>query len=315
MGRYKRGPYVRSDWRNPNHTYKGVNPTTHPFYHLMEASIGKDVFYGDYLTARATPFGDKCGPSRRPWTGRCASSSRSSTTFIGSGSRSRRDASCSIPPGVRCGPRSTRTACASSGARSPMRTTETHSTRTSGRRAGGSSGEESILDKWTQLNNLLRAHPAGRPFHEHEMVAPYETYGLRAGEMLADETFTLTPRYRVLYERLPAHDRSCLRSVSADEGASERLLALTQGHVWQLTAAVSPHNAYEEAGGTVRLVNTYTRRVGLPPAQVSALIDADADAVLARAATPPGYKAIGVVSKPTRADYGGACVHGATIPC
>ncbi|KAJ8110911.1 hypothetical protein OPT61_g6363 [Boeremia exigua] len=61
-GQYKRGPYVRFDWRNPNHTYKGANPATHPFYHLMEASVGKDVFYADYLTARAKPFGDKCVP-------------------------------------------------------------------------------------------------------------------------------------------------------------------------------------------------------------------------------------------------------------
>ena len=61
-GRYKRGPYVRFDWRNPNHVFKGANPAAHPFYYLMEASVGKDVFYEKYLTARATPFGDKCVP-------------------------------------------------------------------------------------------------------------------------------------------------------------------------------------------------------------------------------------------------------------
>ncbi|GAW22610.1 hypothetical protein ANO14919_121520 [Xylariales sp. No.14919] len=261
MGRYKRGPYVRSDWRNPNHTYKGINPVTHPFYHLMEASIGKDVFYDNYLTARATPFGDRCMLEELVHGVRAVEASVDWTMRI-------------------------------------FFTIQHYLHRI---------GVE-VQDGCIMLDST------GRTMWS-EMVAPYETYGLHVREMLADETFTLTPRYRVLYERLAAHDRSCLRSVSADEGASERLLALTQGHVWQLTAAVPPHNAYEEAGGTVRLVNTYRRRVGLPPAQVSALIDADADAVLARAATPPGYKAIGVVSKPTRADYGGACVHGATIPC
>ncbi|KAI1347811.1 hypothetical protein F5Y01DRAFT_318330 [Xylaria sp. FL0043] len=44
MGRYKRGP---------NHIYRGINPATHPFYHLMAESVGKDVFYDNYLTARA----------------------------------------------------------------------------------------------------------------------------------------------------------------------------------------------------------------------------------------------------------------------
>ena len=36
----------------------------HPFYHLLEASVGKNIFYDNYryLAARATPFGDKCLP-------------------------------------------------------------------------------------------------------------------------------------------------------------------------------------------------------------------------------------------------------------
>ncbi|KAJ5494869.1 hypothetical protein N7463_010956 [Penicillium fimorum] len=69
-----------------------------------------------------------------------------------------------------------------------------------------------------------------------------------------------------------------------------------QEHIWKLTAAVSLYNAHEEAKMMVRLVNTYARRVGLPPAQVSALTDVDADAVLTRPATPPGSKAIGVTA-------------------
>ncbi|KAK1955778.1 hypothetical protein LY78DRAFT_686603 [Colletotrichum sublineola] len=61
-GQYKRGSYVRFDWRNPNHTYKGINPATHSFYHLKEASAGKGVFYDNHLTTRAKPFGDQCVP-------------------------------------------------------------------------------------------------------------------------------------------------------------------------------------------------------------------------------------------------------------
>jgi hypothetical protein len=70
-----------------------------------------------------------------------------------------------------------------------------------------------------------------------------------------------------------------------------------QARIWELTVAVPPHNAYEDARALAQLANTYARQIGLPPAQVSALSDADADAALARAVTsPPGTKAIGVTA-------------------
>ncbi len=303
-GQYKRGPYIRFDWRNPNHTYKGVNPATHPFYHLMEASVGKDVFYEKYLTARATPLGDKCVPEELvhgvqaveesvDWAVRIFFTIQHYLHQIG---LEVHDGCVMLDPTGRTMWSEINQDC--------MRIKRREVANTNGQdafdkdvwRAGGSSVQHVILDKWTQLNSLLRAHLAGRPFHEHEMVAPREPYGLHARKVLADQTLTLTPRYRALYERLAAHDRSRLRSSSADDAASERLLARMQEHVWQLTAAASPQDAHEEAKTMVRLANTYARRVGLPPAQVSALADADADAVLARPATPPGSKAIGVTA-------------------
>jgi hypothetical protein len=90
-----------------------------------------------------------------------------------------------------------------------------------------------IVDKWMQLNSLLRSHLPGRPFQEHGMVATYEPYGLHARNMLTDETFTLTPRYRALIERLAAHKPSHIQFMSkkADTGAFERLLALIEAHI------------------------------------------------------------------------------------
>jgi hypothetical protein len=301
-GQYKRGPYVRFDWRNPNHTYKGNDPAKHPFYHLMEASVGKDGFYKDYLTARATPFGDKCVPEELVHGVQDVEQSVDSTTrifftiqhYLHEIGLEVQDGCIMLDPTGRTMWSEINQDC--------MRIKRREVAHVNGQdvydkdlwRAGGSSVKETILDKWMQLNSLLRAHLAGRPFHEHEMVAPYEPYGLHARQVLMDDTLTLTPRYRQLYERLAAHDRSHLRShsSSADKGASERLLALMEAHIWQLTAA--GNNSSKEAGVMVRLVNTYARRAGLPPVQVSALTDADADAVLARAVTPPGSKAIGV---------------------
>ncbi|OAQ60401.1 ATP phosphoribosyltransferase domain-containing protein [Purpureocillium lilacinum] len=301
-GQYKRGPYVRFDWRNPNHTYKGINPATHPFYHLMEESIGKDVFYDTHLTARAKPFGDKCVPEELVHGVQAVEASVDCTMrifftiqhYLHQIGLEVQDGCVMLDPTGRTMWSEINQDCMRIKRREVTNANHGDEFDKDVWRAGGSSVEESILDKWTQLNNLLRAQLAGRPFHEHEMVTRYETYGLRAREVLVDKNLKLTPRYRALYERLAVHDRSRLQSVSADEGVSERLLALMQAHIWQLTAAVSPHNAYEEAEAMVRLVNTYARRVGLPPSQVSVLTDAYADAALARAATLPGSQAIGV---------------------
>ncbi|CAI7614370.1 unnamed protein product [Penicillium palitans] len=303
-GQYKGGPYVRFDWRNPNHIYNGIDPATHPFYHLIEASVGKDVFYDNYVTARAKPFGDKCVPEELvhgvqvveasvDWTIRIFFTIQHYLHQIG---LEVQDGCVMLDP--------TGHTIWSEINQDCMRIKRREGTNANGQdafdkdvwRAGGNSVEEAILDKWTQLNSLLHAHLAGRPFHEHEMVALYEPYSLHAREVLADNTLTLTPRYRALYERLAGHDCSRLRSKCADEAASERLLALMHEHIWQLTAAVPPLNAHEEAKRMVRLANTYARRVGLPPAQVSALTDTDADAVLVRRATPPSSKAIGVTA-------------------
>lgn len=49
---YLSGPYVRFDWRNPNH----ISPNTkealnnNPFYYLYEQSIGKEAFFEKLLS-------------------------------------------------------------------------------------------------------------------------------------------------------------------------------------------------------------------------------------------------------------------------
>ncbi|KAH6639097.1 hypothetical protein C7974DRAFT_330124 [Boeremia exigua] len=306
-GQYRRGPYVRFDWRNPNHTYKGVNPATHPFYHLMEASVGKDVFYNDYLTARATPFGDKCVPEELVHGVQDVEATVDSTLrifftmqyYLHQIGLEVQDGCIMLDPKGRTMWSEINQDC--------MRIKQRETVNTNGQavydkdiwRAGGSSVKGSILEKWTQLNSLLRQHLVGRPFHEHEMIAPNEPYGLHAQQVLADNTLTLTPRYRAIYERLATHDRSRLRSVSAAEDidAPERLLALMEAQIWQLTAAVPPHNSYKEASSMLQLVNTYARKAGLTSEQVSAIHGADADAMLAQAVSPPGSKAIGVTAE------------------
>lgn len=57
-GKYKHGPYVRFDWRNPNHlTENGVDVREHlKNYYKLEKEIGKEEFFQKYLKH---PMGDK----------------------------------------------------------------------------------------------------------------------------------------------------------------------------------------------------------------------------------------------------------------
>ncbi len=56
------GPYVRFDWRNPNHVViqSGLSPVDE-FYYLVEEYFGKDVFFKNFLADNSIvkPFGDK----------------------------------------------------------------------------------------------------------------------------------------------------------------------------------------------------------------------------------------------------------------
>ncbi|CAF3172647.1 unnamed protein product [Rotaria sp. Silwood2] len=62
-GEYLCGPYVRLDWRNPNHispkTRKSLNEN--PYYYIYEQAVGKEEFFNKILANKlcAIPFVDK----------------------------------------------------------------------------------------------------------------------------------------------------------------------------------------------------------------------------------------------------------------
>lgn len=74
--KYLGGPYVRFDWRNPNHlvTYNNLlrNPVESPWYYLYEAQIGKEKFFEEFLgkSEYCKPMGDKCVPEHLAKIGR-----------------------------------------------------------------------------------------------------------------------------------------------------------------------------------------------------------------------------------------------------
>lgn len=72
-GEYRCGPYVRFDWRNPNHVepVSRRNPADSPYYYLVEETLGKERFFQQYMTPQDasgskplfTPVGDTAATS------------------------------------------------------------------------------------------------------------------------------------------------------------------------------------------------------------------------------------------------------------
>jgi phosphoribosyl-ATP pyrophosphohydrolase len=62
-GEYKTGPYVRFDWRNPNHisVSSGVSVSQNSYYYICEETIGKERFFELFLKHgnNIKPFGDR----------------------------------------------------------------------------------------------------------------------------------------------------------------------------------------------------------------------------------------------------------------
>ncbi len=60
-GQYATGPYVRFDWRNPNHLDKTSKRAIgdSPFYYILECALGKEKFLELFVNRHAVPMGDK----------------------------------------------------------------------------------------------------------------------------------------------------------------------------------------------------------------------------------------------------------------
>lgn len=210
---YIGGPYVRFDWRNPNHTYKGLDVSRHPFYHIMERSVGKQEFYKKYLTDRATPFGDKCVPedlvhgvqnvaNSQVFTLRCYFSIQWYMNQIG----------LEVQDGCLM------TDLEGLEAWSEISQDCMRIKRRVGKeveafdkdmwRVGGSSAKDAIKTKWTKLNEMLEEYLAAHPFHTNEMISSEEPYGIIARQLLSDSRLKIIPKYVTLYRQLSVEDRS-----------------------------------------------------------------------------------------------------------
>ncbi|KAE9392057.1 hypothetical protein BT96DRAFT_1023765 [Gymnopus androsaceus JB14] len=210
---YVGGPYVRFDWRNPNHTYRGVDVSRHPFYHIMERSVGKQEFYKKYLTGRATPFGDKCVPedlvhsvqnvvNSQLFTFRCYLSIQWYMNQIG----------LEVQDGCLMVDEKGLEAW-SEISQDCMRIKrrvgkEVEAFDKDMWRTGGSSAKDAIKTKWTKLNEMLEEYLAAHPFHTNEMISSDEPYGIIARDLLCDSRLKIIPKYISLYRQLSGEDRS-----------------------------------------------------------------------------------------------------------
>ncbi|KAL6150205.1 hypothetical protein ACJQWK_00298 [Exserohilum turcicum] len=238
-GQYRRGPYVRFDWRNPNHTYKGANPATHPFYHAMEASVGKDVFYDEFLTARARPFGDKCVPEELVHGVQDVEASVEATVrifftmqhYLHQIGLEVQDGCIMLDPTGQTMWSEINQDC--------MRIKQREAARGAHDvfdkdiwRAGGSAVRGNIVDKWTQLNQRLRAHLAARPFHEHEMPDISLALIARRGQQIDPHAWTPAKPARIAAEH-PRLVRTYLASigVAQDTYKIQRVLGASESYL------------------------------------------------------------------------------------
>lgn len=59
-GEYSYGPYIRFDWRNPNHTINGKSISENPYYYTLENYFGKENFFKTVIkNPLVKPMGDK----------------------------------------------------------------------------------------------------------------------------------------------------------------------------------------------------------------------------------------------------------------
>lgn len=210
-GKYPSGPYVRFDWRNPNHLLKstGLPPSSNPYYYLAEEGMGKEEFFKTYLTPEAglvTPVGDKVITadlieSMTDLTATRLTALRLLTTmswYLGSLGVEIKDFCFMVSLDGQTVYSELNQDC--------MRLVPTSSSESSSYdkdlwRAGGSSASGLILAKWGKFNSMLGEWFRNHLFHETEQKS-WHTYPYQTVIRNLLKTTPVLPSYRYLYQTL-----------------------------------------------------------------------------------------------------------------
>ena len=215
-GEYLAGPYIRYDWRNPNHVNnEGGKASDNPYYHILEKFIGKDIFFDKYVRSW-TSLGDRTISPDLAESVQDIEITReyAMKTFLTMQSYLE-DVGLALHDGC--------IMCDKSGKlvwseinQDCMRIKGEESFDKDIWRVGGSSPKEDIIAKWGKLNDILRNYLERLQFHRHEMICKATRHQLQAKKYLQDTRLSLSKYNTRLFEKFS--------SDPSDEKARRRVL-------------------------------------------------------------------------------------------
>jgi len=209
-GEYRAGPYIRFDWRNPNHisVKKGLNTNLNPYYYLLEEYYGKEKFFEVFLRdgKKVKPFGDKAVypdilesimdiPKTRESAIKMYCTIQSYAHEVGLDVK---DGCFMLDP--------TGTIFWSEVNQDCLRIQAIKDHESLDKdiwRAGGSSAKELIVKKWLAFNSIMAGYFSKHRFVESELKNyTYYYYQKEVNRILNDSRLKLTPLYNEIYQRI-----------------------------------------------------------------------------------------------------------------
>ena len=205
-GEYVTGPYVRFDWRNPNHVTvaTGESVTADPFYYLRESAVGKSAFFAECLheNAAVRPMGDKTVSPDILEQVIDVSAARARVVrmyctiaaYLGDAGLEVKDACFMLDRKGAMFWSEINQDCMRIGTRSSATTFDKDIWR-----AGGSSAKATITRKWTDLNNILEAAFRANRFQDADMHVATHACAQTAHAITHDGRLRVPDAYARIY--------------------------------------------------------------------------------------------------------------------
>ncbi len=208
-GEYISGPYVRYDWRNPNHITinNQTNVTENPYYYVMEEYFGKEEFFKLFLsnTNKVKPYGDK--NVSIDILHKIINIDKSRETII--------RLYCTIQSYLNQVGLEVKDGCFmldndgemcwSEINQDCMRIINHNSNESLDKdiwRSGGSSSKDAIKDKWTTFNTIMTDYFSKNPFMNELKNYNHYHYEKIVNNILNDNRLLIPKEYRYIYEKL-----------------------------------------------------------------------------------------------------------------
>eukprot|EP00826_Nyctotherus_ovalis_P052046 TRINITY_DN6554_c0_g1_i13.p1 TRINITY_DN6554_c0_g1~~TRINITY_DN6554_c0_g1_i13.p1 ORF type:complete len:1230 (-),score=383.40 TRINITY_DN6554_c0_g1_i13:120-3809(-) len=209
-GEYLAGPYIRFDWRNPNHVSvkKGLNVALNPYYYLLEDFYGKEKFFDAFLRdgKKVKPFGDRSIYSDMLGSVIDVAQTRESALklycaiqgYFHEVGLDAKDGCFMLDPSGKMFWSELNQDCLRIQAMKDRESLDKDIWR-----AGGSAAKELIVKKWLACNSIMAEYLASHKFVESELKEyTHYYYQNEVNRILNDKRLRLTPMYNEIYQKI-----------------------------------------------------------------------------------------------------------------